>query len=84
MSPFKSQRGEYNSADLALLQKVYEDACLKIGIDPSNLQDDQEDQAHALMLAVLDAAQHGERDPLILKMRALAGFSKPREEDERN
>jgi hypothetical protein len=82
MSPFKTQRAELDSADLALLQKVYEDACLKIGIDPGNLQDDQEDQAHALMLAVIDAAQHGERDPQILKVRALAVFSKPRGEDE--
>jgi hypothetical protein len=79
MSQFKGQRGTYDSADLELLQSVYEEACLKIGIDPKNVDEDEENGAHAVMLAVLDAAQSGERDPQILKVRALAGFSKPRQ-----
>jgi hypothetical protein len=79
MSPIKSLRAVFDTADLELLQTVYEEACLKIGIDPKNVDEDEENGAHAVMLAVLDAAESGERDPQILKVRALAGFSKPRQ-----
>ena len=76
MSGFRAYDRRYTSSELAIFQQAYEDACRKLGIDPSptddtvyrNLRDD-------LARSVMDAARFGERDPANLSAFAISfGF----------
>jgi hypothetical protein len=73
MSPFRDYADRYDSSELAIFQQAYEDACRKLGLDPSprddtvyrRLRDD-------LARAVMNAARLGERDPVILTTFAIS------------
>ena len=73
MYRFRAFSSSYYPADLAIFQQAYEDACRKLGLDPSptdgtvyeSLRDD-------LAKAVMNAARFGERDPAILSAIAIS------------
>ena len=73
MSRFRAYNRRYTSSELAIFQQAYEDACRKLGIDPSptddtvyrNLRDD-------LARSIMDAARFGERDPANLSAFAIS------------
>jgi len=68
--------GCYDSPELAAFQEAYETACCKLYVNPKpSNSDDNKDVRDALAIAVLRAANLGERDPLTLAMFAVAtGF----------
>ena len=39
MSRFRAYEGGYDSAELAIFEQAYEDACRKLGVDPSPTDD---------------------------------------------
>jgi hypothetical protein len=63
MSRFRAYESSYDSAELAIFEQAYVDACRKLGLDPApsddvvyrSLRDD-------LAKAVMNAARFGERD----------------------
>ena len=64
MSRFRAYEGGYDSAELAIFEQACEDACRKLGLDPSPTDDTvyrrlRDDLAKAIM----NAAHFGERDP---------------------
>jgi hypothetical protein len=71
MSRFRDHEAVYGPDELAIFQEAFNDACRKLGLDPSptddthykNLRDD-------LATAIMNAARLGERDP-----RALTAFA---------
>jgi hypothetical protein len=73
MSRFRAYDHSYDPSELAIFQQAYEDACRKLGIDPSpaddtiyrNLRDD-------LAKSVMNAARFGERDPANLSAFAIS------------
>ena len=73
MSRFRAYDRRYTSSEFAIFQQAYEDACRKLGIDPSptddtvyrNLRDD-------LARSIMDAARFGERDPANLSALAIS------------
>jgi hypothetical protein len=72
--------GCYHSPELAAFQEAYETACRKLYVNPkSSNSDDNKDLRDALAIAVLRAANLGERDPLTLATFAVAtGFGAAR------
>jgi hypothetical protein len=72
--------GCYDSPELAAFQQAYETACCKLYVNPKpSNSDDNKDLRDALAIAVLRAANLGERDPLTLAMFAVAtGFGAAR------
>ena len=68
--------GCYDSPELAAFQEAYESACRKLYVNPKpSTSDDNKDLRDALAIAVLRAANLGERDPLTLATFAVAaGF----------
>ena len=65
--------GCYDSPELAAFQDAYEIACRKLCVNPKPFNsDDNKILRDALAIAVLKAANLGERDPLTLAMFAVA------------
>jgi hypothetical protein len=72
MSRFHAYEG-FTSADLAIFEQAFEDACRKLGPDPSPADDTvyqslRDDSATAIM----NAARFGERDPSNLSAFAIS------------
>ncbi len=73
MTRFRAYDESYSSADLAIFEQAYEDACRRLGLDPwpaddsvySRLRDD-------LARNVMNAARFGERDPANLSAFAIS------------
>ena len=61
----RSHDGTFTPHELATMQQAYEDACRKLGLDPSHVRD-------RLAVAVLAAAKMGERDRATLTAFAIA------------
>lgn len=73
MSRFRAHRDRYNSGELAIFQEAYEDACRKLGLDPSPSDDSvYRNLRDGLANAVLNGARFGERDPAILSTFAIS------------
>jgi len=73
MSRFRSHDGTLTPHELATMQQAYEDACRKLGLDPSPA--DPSEHRHVrdrLAVAVLAAAKMGERDRAALTAFAIA------------
>jgi hypothetical protein len=62
----------FDSADLAVLQQAYDEACREIGVDPNPADKSLHKEAReALASFIIKLAAGGLRDPRILKARAL-------------
>lgn len=63
----------FDDATLAILQRVYDDACEEAGLTTAPNQAPWVSEARARLAAsIMDLASSGERDPAVLKQRALA------------
>lgn len=63
----------YGSGELAIFQQAYEDACRKLGLDPSPSDDTVYRRLRdVLARAVMNAARSGERDPAVLCTLAIS------------
>jgi hypothetical protein len=70
--PFTTQIA-FDTATLAILQQVYDEACQEAGIVTAPNQPPWVSEARARLAAsIMDLATAGELDPLVLKKRALA------------
>ena len=73
MSRFRAYKGGYEAAELTIFEQAYEDACRKLGLDPSptdetvyrSLRDD-------LAKAIMNAARFRERNPANLSAFAIS------------
>ena len=71
MSRFRDNDAAYGPDEVAIFQAAFDDACRKLGLDPSPPDDTHYKRLRdALATAIMNAARLGERDP-----RALSAFA---------
>jgi len=70
--PFHTVQGVYDDLMLAILQQAYEEACREIGVDPKPADPlPGKPTRDALASAIMSVAAAGERDPRLLREKAL-------------
>ena len=72
MSRFRAYESSYDSTELAIFQQAYDDACRKLGLDPSPVDDSvYRSLRDDLAKSIMNAARFGERDPANLSAFAV-------------
>jgi hypothetical protein len=72
MSRFRAYEG-FTTAELAIFEQAFVDACRKLGVDPSPADDTTYRRLRDdLTAAIMNAARFGERDPANLSAFAIS------------
>jgi hypothetical protein len=67
--PFRAHSSLFDNDDLAIMRSVYDEICMELGI---TARADDANRRGLVALAIVLAAENGERDPAVLRARALA------------
>ena len=74
--PFRAHSSLFDNDDLAIMRTVYDGICAELGITASA---DDTSRRGLVALAIVLAAENGERDPAVLRARAMAKFKRAAE-----
>ena len=70
--PFRKHSSLFDTDDLAIMRAVYDGICAELGIMASA---DHASTRNLVAVAIVEAAATGERDPAVLRVRAMAKIS---------
>lgn len=78
--PFRKHASLFDDDDLVIMRSVYDTICAELDITASV---DDASRRGLVALAIVEAAANGERDPAVLRIRAMAKINGGQRERER-